>query len=152
MTFQYSSIPLSMINFQGPCRFEHLIRKLPHSVEMKIDLLIPRTLAKCQSIIFRVKIRPMIFLLRLPPVLGALIAVLISLAFTGALFIIAHIFFRDSRPNEFKNIAQQMALRIGTMHALVVAPVYHVTIRTRILYSQWSCHGASSAYCVNIVK
>ena len=66
----------------------------------------------------------MLFLIKLPLVLGAFIAVLLCLAFTCALFVTAHIFLRGKRPKEYKTIAQQMALRIGTMHALVVALVF----------------------------
>ena len=66
----------------------------------------------------------MLFLIKLPPVWGGLLAVFVSLAFTAALFIIVHIFLRGKRPTEYKNIAQQMALRIGTMHALVMALVF----------------------------
>ena len=66
----------------------------------------------------------MLFLLKLPPVLGTVVAVLLTLAFTSVLFIIAHIFLRGKRPLEYKTIAQQMALRIGTMHALVMALVF----------------------------
>ena len=68
----------------------------------------------------------MIFLLKLPPILGTFIAVLISLTFTCVLFITAHIFLRGKRPDETKVFAQQMALRIGTMHVLVVALVFSI--------------------------
>ena len=66
----------------------------------------------------------MIFLLKLHPVLGASIAVLLSLALTCAIFIVAHIFFRGKRPDQTKVFAQQMALRVGAMHALVMALVF----------------------------
>ena len=66
----------------------------------------------------------MLFLIKLPPVWGGLLTVFVSLAFTAALFIITHIFLRGKRPTEYKNIAQQMSLRIGTMHALVMALVF----------------------------
>jgi hypothetical protein len=68
----------------------------------------------------------MIFLIKLPPVLGVFIAVLLSLAFTCALFVTAHFFLRGKRSNETKTFAQQMALRIGSMHALVVALVFSI--------------------------
>ena len=66
----------------------------------------------------------MLFLLKLPPVLGSFLAILLSVAFTGTLFIIAHLLFRGKRPEATTTFAQQMALRIGTMHALVVALVF----------------------------
>ena len=66
----------------------------------------------------------MTFLLKFPPVLGSLVAVFITLAFTCALFITTHIFLRGKRPDQTRTFAQQMALRIGTMHALVMALVF----------------------------
>ena len=66
----------------------------------------------------------MLFLIKLPLVWGALFAVFLSLAFTSALFVVTHIFLRGKRPIEYKTIAQQMALRIGTMHAFVMALVF----------------------------
>ena len=68
----------------------------------------------------------MMFLLKLPPVLGALLAILISLSFTFALFITAHLLLRGKRPDQTRTFAQQMALRIGTIHALVVALVFSI--------------------------
>ena len=68
----------------------------------------------------------MMFLLKLPPVWGALLAILISLSFTYALFITAHLFLRGKRPDQTRTFAQQMALRIGTIHALVVALVFSI--------------------------
>jgi len=56
--------------------------------------------------------------------LGSLIAILSFMAFTSALFIIAHIFLGGRRPNQTKTFAQQMALRIGTLHALIIALVF----------------------------
>ena len=46
------------------------------------------------------------------------------MAFTSALFIIAHIFLGGRRPNQTRTFAQQMALRIGTLHALIIALVF----------------------------
>lgn len=68
----------------------------------------------------------MMFILKLPPVLGALTAVLMSLAFTLVLFIAAHLLLRGKRPDQTRTFAQQMALRIGTIHALVVALVFSI--------------------------
>lgn len=64
------------------------------------------------------------FFLKLPPLLGSIIAILLSVAFTCALFITAHIFLHGKRPNETKTFAQQMALRIGTLHALIISLVF----------------------------
>ena len=66
----------------------------------------------------------MLFFLKLHPILGSLIAILSFMAFTSALFIIAHIFLGGRRPNQTKTFAQQMALRIGTLHALIIALVF----------------------------
>ena len=66
----------------------------------------------------------MLFILKLPSVLGAFVAVSLTLMFTSALFIAAHIILRGKRPQECKTIAQQMALRIGTIHALIMALVF----------------------------
>lgn len=66
----------------------------------------------------------MIFFLQLPPILGALIAMLISMAFTCALFVTAHVFLRGKRPSHTRTFAQQMALRIGTLHALIISLVF----------------------------
>jgi hypothetical protein len=66
----------------------------------------------------------MIFLLKLHPLLGSLIAMLLSMVFTCALFIIAHVLFRGKRPNHTRAFAQQMALRIGTLHALIISLVF----------------------------
>lgn len=64
------------------------------------------------------------FLLKLHPAFGSVIAILSFMAFTSALFIIAHIFLGGRRPNQTKTFAQQMALRIGTLHALIIALVF----------------------------
>ena len=66
----------------------------------------------------------MLFFLKLHPILGSLIAMLLSMAFTCAIFIASHILLRGRRPNETKVFAQQMALRIGTLHALIIALVF----------------------------
>jgi len=66
------------------------------------------------------------FLLKLPLVTGFLIAMLATVAFTGVLFLIVHWFFRGKRPNTTRTFAQQMALRIGTLHALIIALVFGV--------------------------
>ena len=66
----------------------------------------------------------MTFLLKLHPAFGSVIAILSFMAFTSALFIIAHIFLGGRRHNQTKTFAQQMALRIGTLHALIIALVF----------------------------
>ena len=66
----------------------------------------------------------MIFLLQLPTVWGSLLAILFSVALTATIFITAHLFFSGRRPDKTKTFAVQMALRIGTMHALIVALVF----------------------------
>ena len=66
------------------------------------------------------------FLLKLPLVTGFLIAMLTTVAFTGIVFLIVHWFFRGKRPQTTRVFAQQMALRIGTLHALIIALVFGV--------------------------
>ena len=68
----------------------------------------------------------MMYLLEMPPVLGSIITVLIFLAFTCAVFLTAHVMFRGRRPDETRTFAVQMAMRIGTMHALIVALVFSI--------------------------
>lgn len=70
--------------------------------------------------------RLVMFLLKMSPVLGLLIAALLSVALTALLFIIAHMIFRGKRPKEIKHFVAQTALRLGTMHALVVALVFSI--------------------------
>jgi hypothetical protein len=48
----------------------------------------------------------------------------LSVAFTCAVFITAHVFLRGKRPNHTRAFAQQMALRIGTLHALIISLVF----------------------------
>jgi hypothetical protein len=62
----------------------------------------------------------MTFLVELPPAIGATVFALTSVAITATLFVIVHLLFRGRRTEVTRTIAQQMALRIGTMHALVV--------------------------------
>jgi len=66
----------------------------------------------------------MIFFLKLPPIVGAFIATLLSAAFTSAVFITAHLLFRGKRPDHTRSFAQQMAFRIGTLHALIISLVF----------------------------
>jgi hypothetical protein len=66
----------------------------------------------------------MTYFLKLNPLLGSLIAMALSVAFTCVLFITAHVLLRGKRPNETKTFAQQMALRIGTLHALIISLVF----------------------------
>ena len=66
----------------------------------------------------------MIFFLKLPPIVGAFIATLLSVAFTSAVFITAHLLFRGKRPDHTRSFAQQMAFRIGTLHALIISLVF----------------------------
>ncbi len=68
----------------------------------------------------------MTFLLKLPPAAGTIVFALISVAVTAVLFLIAHLLFRGKRTESTRTITQQIALRIGTMHALVVALVFGV--------------------------
>ena len=95
----------------------------------------------------------MIFLLKLPSVLGALIAVLLSLACTCALFISAHFLLGGRRSSETTTFAQQMALRIGTMHALVVALVFSsLTAELIKLYKMSDAEAISAANIYYILK
>ncbi len=95
----------------------------------------------------------MLFLIKLPPVWGALLAVFLSLAFTSALFVITHIFLRGKRPIEYKTIAQQMALRIGTMHALVMALVFStLTGELKNLYNLSDAEAMSAANIYYILR
>ena len=66
------------------------------------------------------------FLLKLPPLSGSLVAISLILVCTWVLLIGSHIFFGGKRPKEMKTYVQQMAVRIGTMHALVVALVFSI--------------------------
>jgi len=66
------------------------------------------------------------FLLKLPYGMGFLIATLTTAAFTSILFLIMHGFLRGKRPKTTRTFAQQMALRIGTMHALIIGLVFGV--------------------------
>jgi len=66
------------------------------------------------------------FILNLPLGMGFLIAMLTAVAFTIILFLIVHGFLRDRRFKTTRTFAQQMALRIGTLHALIIALVFGV--------------------------
>ena len=66
----------------------------------------------------------LIKLLNLPPFLGTIAAALLSVIVTALLFICANLFISGERDTVTKTFTQQMALRIGTMHALVVALVF----------------------------
>ena len=87
----------------------------------------------------------MTFLLKLPPAAGAIVFATISVAITAALFGIVHLLFRGKRTEVTRTIAQQMALRIGTMHALVVALVFGVLTSQLINLHQISDTEAVSA-------
>ena len=63
-------------------------------------------------------------LLNLPPLFGTVAAALLSVIVTALLFLCAHLLFSGERDAVTKTFTQQMALRIGTMHALVVALVF----------------------------
>jgi hypothetical protein len=63
-------------------------------------------------------------LLNLSPLFGTIVAALLSVVVTAVLFICAQILFSGQRETVTKTFTQQMALRIGTMHALVVALVF----------------------------
>jgi hypothetical protein len=90
----------------------------------------------------------MTFLLQLPTLLGAIIAALISLAITAGLVIAAHLLFAGKRPDKTLTFVQQMALRIGTMHALVVALVF--SILTGELIKQYSHSDVEALSAANI--
>ncbi|UCD77116.1 MAG: DUF4239 domain-containing protein [Desulfobacterales bacterium] len=66
------------------------------------------------------------FILKLPFATGFLIAMLTGVAFTSILFLVVHGFLRDKRSKTTRTFAQQMALRIGTLHALIIALVFGV--------------------------
>ena len=66
----------------------------------------------------------LIKLLNLPPFLGTIAAALFSVIVTALLFFCAHLLFSGKREAVTKTFVQQMTLRIGTMHALVVALVF----------------------------
>ena len=67
----------------------------------------------------------MIFL-NLPFLTGFLIAMLIVVAFTSILFLVMHALLRDKQFKTTRTFAQQMALRIGTFYALIIALVFGV--------------------------
>jgi len=75
------------------------------------------------------------FLLKLHPLTGAFIASLISIACAGILAITVRIFFRERLSKVTTPFVHQMSLRIGTMHALVVALVFGV-LTTELLKLQ----------------
>lgn len=68
----------------------------------------------------------MTILLEINPFLGAFIASLIFILGTGILALTVHLFFRRRRPKEFTPFVNQICLRIGTIHALLVAFVFGV--------------------------
>ena len=88
------------------------------------------------------------FLLQLPPVLGPIIAAMVSLLITGSLFLSAHYIFGDKRPDKTTTFVQQMALRIGTMHALVVALVF--SMLTGELIKQYDLSDVEALSAANI--
>lgn len=88
------------------------------------------------------------FMLQLPPLVGPLIAVLISLVITGGLFVLVHLQFRGKRPDKTPTFYQQMALRVGTMHALVVALVF--SILTGELIKQYNLSDVEAISAANI--
>ena len=63
-------------------------------------------------------------LLNLPPLFGTFAAATLSVIVTALLFLCVHLLFSDKKDAVTKTFTQQMALRIGTMHALVVALVF----------------------------
>lgn len=87
----------------------------------------------------------MSFLLKLPPALGSIVFALISVAITAAIFVTVHFLFQGKRTESTRTFAQQMALRIGTMHALVVALVFGVLTSELINLHQISDTEAISA-------
>ena len=68
----------------------------------------------------------MAFMINLPPAIGPVVFALITVAITAAIFLMARLIYRGRRTESTRVFAQQMALRIGTMHALVVALVFSV--------------------------
>ncbi len=64
------------------------------------------------------------FLLKLPHILGFIIAMLATVAVTGIFFIIVHGFLRGKRPDTTRIFAQQMAMRVGTIHALIISLIF----------------------------
>ena len=90
----------------------------------------------------------MTFILRLNPISGALLAAVLSLAVTMGLFVAAHMVFRGKRPEKTPTFVQQMALRVGTMHALVVALVF--SILTGELIKQYNLSDVEALSAANI--
>ena len=66
----------------------------------------------------------LIKLLNLSPLFGTVAAALFSVIVTALLFLCAQLLFSAKKDAVTKTFTQQMALRIGTMHALVVALVF----------------------------
>ena len=65
---------------------------------------------------------------RLSDILGPIIVAFIFAVITGLIFAIAHFLFRGKKTKEMGVVAQQMALRIGAIYALVVALVFSALV------------------------
>ena len=68
------------------------------------------------------------YFFKLHPILGPLIAILVSVAFTSILFLLIHNFFKNKKKTEIETFAQQTAYRIGTLHALILSIVFSMLI------------------------
>jgi hypothetical protein len=68
------------------------------------------------------------YFLKLHPISGSLIAMLVSVAFTSMLFLLVHKFFKNKKKAEVGTFAQQMAYRIGALHALILSIVFSMLI------------------------
>ena len=68
------------------------------------------------------------YFLKLHPISGSLIAMLVSVAFTSILFLLIQYFFKNKKKAEIETFAQQMAYRIGALHALILSIVFSMLI------------------------
>lgn len=68
------------------------------------------------------------YFFKLHPILGPLIAILVSVAFTSILFLLIHNFFKNKKKTEIETFAQQTAYRIGALHALILSIVFSMLI------------------------
>jgi hypothetical protein len=68
------------------------------------------------------------YFFKLHPILGLIIAALVSVTFTSVLFLLVHQFFKKRKHTEIQAFVQQIALRTGALHALVLSMVFSVQI------------------------
>ena len=66
----------------------------------------------------------MTYFFKAPPYIGPILFALIFVAINGVICLGVHLLFREKRTAVTLNFTHQMAMRIGTMHALVVALVF----------------------------